>query len=62
MLDSILSVPSHQPWKILKETLMRDYSEFKSPAHACTYLENRPKEMMSPCVCMCTDIPEPIEW
>ena len=19
---------------------MRDYSEFKSPAHACTYLEN----------------------
>ena len=40
VLDSILSVPSHQPWKILKETLMRDYSEFKSPAHACTYLEN----------------------
>ena len=40
VLDSILSVPSHQPWKILKETLMQDYSEFKSPAHACTYLEN----------------------
>ena len=40
VLDSILSVPSHQPWKILKETLLRDYSEFKSPAHACTYLEN----------------------
>ena len=40
VLDSILSVPSHQPWKILKETLMSDYSEFKSPAHACTYLEN----------------------
>ena len=40
VLDSILSVPSHQLWKILKETLMRDYSEFKSPAHACTYLEN----------------------
>ena len=40
VLDSILSVPSHQPWKILKETLMRDYSEFKSPAHACTYLKN----------------------
>ena len=40
VLDSILSVPSHQPWKILKETLMRDYSEFKSPAHACAYLEN----------------------
>ena len=39
-MDSILSVPSHQPWKILKETLLRDYSEFKSPAHACTYLEN----------------------
>ena len=40
VLDSILSVPSNQPWKILKETLMRDYSEFKSPAHSCTYLEN----------------------
>ena len=40
VLDSILSVPSHQPWKILKETLLRDYSEFKSPTHACTYLEN----------------------
>ena len=39
VLDSILSVPSNQPWKILK-TLMRDYSEFKSPAHSCTYLEN----------------------
>ena len=40
VLDSILSVPSHQPWKILKEILLRDYLEFKSPAHACTYLEN----------------------
>ena len=40
VLDSILSVPLNQPWKILKETLMRDYSEFKSPAHSCTYLEN----------------------
>ena len=40
VLDSILSVPSHQPWKILKETFLRDYLEFKSPAHACTYLEN----------------------
>ena len=40
VLDSILSVSSNQPWKILKETLMRDYSEFKSPAHSCTYLEN----------------------
>ena len=40
VLDSILSVPSNQPWKTLKETLMRDYSEFKSPAHSCTYLEN----------------------
>ena len=40
VLDSILSIPSNQPWKILKETLMRDYSEFKSPAHSCTYLEN----------------------
>ena len=40
VLDSILSVPSHQPWKILKETILRDYLEFKSPAHACTYLEN----------------------
>ena len=40
VLDSILSVPSNQPWKILKETLMRDYSEFKSLAHSCTYLEN----------------------
>ena len=40
ILDSILSVPSHQPWKILKETLLRDCSEFKSPTHACTYLEN----------------------
>ena len=40
VLDSILSVPSSQPWKILKETLTRDYSEFKSPAHSCTYLEN----------------------
>ena len=39
-LDSILSIPSSQPWKILKETLMRDYSEFKSPAHSCMYLEN----------------------
>ena len=40
VLDSILSVPSNQPWKILKETLMQDYSEFKSPAYSCTYLEN----------------------
>ena len=40
VLDSILSIPSNQPWKILKETLMLDYSEFKSPAHLCTYLEN----------------------
>ena len=40
VLDSILSVPSNQPWKILKETLMRDYFEFKSPVHSCTYLEN----------------------
>ena len=40
VLDSILSVPSHQQWKILKETLLRDYSEFKSLTHACTYLEN----------------------
>ena len=40
VLDSILSVPSNQPWKILKETLMRDYFEFKSLAHSCAYLEN----------------------
>ena len=40
VLDSTLSVPSNQLWKIVKETLMRDYSEFKSPAHSCTYLEN----------------------
>ena len=38
VLDSILSVPSNQLWKILKETFMRDYLE--SPAHSCTYLEN----------------------
>ena len=40
VLDSMLSVPSNQPWKILKEILMRDFSEFKSPGHSCTYLEN----------------------
>ena len=40
VLDSILSVPSNQPWKVLKETLMQGYSEFKSPAHSSTYLEN----------------------
>ena len=40
VLDSILSVPLNQPGKILKETLMRDYSEFKSLAHSCTYLKN----------------------
>ena len=26
LLDSILSVPSNQPWKILQETLMRDWA------------------------------------
>ena len=40
MEDILQDVDHHQPWKILKETLLRDYSEFKSPAHACTYLEN----------------------
>ena len=40
VLDSILSVPSNQPWKILKEILMQDYSKFKLPVHSCTYLEN----------------------
>ena len=40
VLNSILAVLSNQPWKILKETLMQDYSEFKSSAHSCTYLEN----------------------
>ena len=62
VLDSILSVPSHQPWKILKETLIRDYSEFKSPAHACTYLENMTQGMTSHYICMCIDTPEHIEW
>ena len=40
VLDSILSVPSHQPWKILKETLLRDYSEFKSHC-SCLYLPRK---------------------
>ena len=62
ILDSILSVPSHQPWKILQETLLRDYSEFKSLAHACTYLENMTQGMTSLCNCMCIDTPEHIEW
>ena len=44
VLDSILSVPSNQPWKILKEILMRDYLEFKSLAHSCIYLENMMQE------------------
>ena len=63
VLDSILSVPSHQPWKILKETLLRHYSEFKSPAHACTYLENMTQgDDESLHLCMCIDTPKHIGW
>ena len=40
VLESILSVPLYQPWDILKETLIWEYSEFKSPAHACAHLDN----------------------
>ena len=61
VLDSILSVPSHQPWTILKETLLRDYSEFKSPAHACTYLENM-TQGDDESLRLCIDTPEHIEW
>ena len=32
VLNSILSVPSNQPWVVLKMTLIRMYSEYKSPA------------------------------
>ena len=40
VLESILSVPLYQPWDVLKETLIQEYSEFKSPAHACAHLDN----------------------
>ena len=40
VLESILSIPLYQPWDVLKETLIWEYSEFKSPAHACAHLDN----------------------
>ena len=44
VLDSILSVPSSQPWAVLKTTLIRTYSEFKLTAHSCSYLDNMHQE------------------
>ena len=44
VLDSILSVPSNQPWAVLKMTLIRMYSEFKSAAHSCSHLDNMHQE------------------
>ena len=40
VLDSILSVPSNQPWTVLKTRLIRTYSKFKSAAHSCSYLDS----------------------
>ena len=40
VLDSILSVPSNQPWAVLKMTLIRMYSDLKSAAHSCSHLDN----------------------
>ena len=44
VLDSILSVPSNQPWAVLKTTLIRTYSEFKSATHSCSHLDNMHQE------------------
>ena len=44
VLNSILSVPSNQPWVVLKMTLIRTYCEFKSAAHSCSHLDNMHQE------------------
>ena len=44
VLDSILSVPSNQPWAVLKMTLIRTYSKFKSAGHSCSHLDNMHQE------------------
>ena len=44
VLDSILSVPSNQPWAVLKTTLIQTYTEFKSAAHSCSHLDNMHQE------------------
>ena len=48
VLSTIMSIPQNYPWSILRRALVREFSEFTSPAHATAALDNMQQEEGEP--------------
>ena len=44
VLNTIMSIPQNYPWSIVQRALLREFSEFTSPAHAAAALDNTQQE------------------
>ena len=40
VINTIMSIPQNYAWSIVRRVLVRDFSEFTSPAHVTTALDN----------------------
>ena len=48
VLNTIMSIPQNYPWSIVRRALVREFSEFTSPAHATAALDNMQQEEGKP--------------
>ena len=48
VLNTIMSMPQNYPWSIVRRALVREFSEFTSPAHATAALDNMQQEEGEP--------------
>ena len=48
VLNTIMSIPQNYPWSIVQRALVREFSEFTSPAHAAAALDNMQQEEGEP--------------
>ena len=40
VLNTIMSIPQHYAWSIVRQALVKEFSEFTSPTHATVALDN----------------------
>ena len=48
VLNTIMSIPQNYPWSIVRRALVREFSEFTSPAHVTAALDNMQQEEGEP--------------
>ena len=48
VLNTIMSIPQNYPWSIVRCALVREFSEFTSPAHVAAALDNMQQEEGEP--------------